>query len=200
MDEKLFYCYEKLSENTNINMSEEEYVKSVELIKFFISEYDFELSNPYKENDSYYLSLDSSNNICGYIKICSNYMCVEIIKQYYSQLTGREYLYISKDKFKGRYCNYVSNMSSTKITINGGELVVDGSMATTDFNNEGCYLNNEFIPYTTDDNIEKLNTAYRAHIECGKKILEDYLIFDELNIESINFVDKGFEEGKGKIF
>lgn len=199
MDEKLFYCYEKLSENEKLSISEEEYVKSVELIEYFISEYNFKVSNPYRDNDAYYLAI-TDNNVEGYIKICLNYICVEIIKKYSSQIIGREYLYVLKDKFKGRLCNYVYNLSGTNVSINGKQLLVDGSLAITDFDNDGCMLNKEFIPYTTDNNIEKLNTALRANIECGKEILDNFLIYDELNIKSINFIDEGFEDGKGKIF
>ena len=57
MDDKMFYCYEKLSENNDLNISEEEYVESVELIEHFIAKYNLEILDPYREDDAYYLGI-----------------------------------------------------------------------------------------------------------------------------------------------
>ena len=197
MDEILMYCYEKLNEVAIPQLTEEEYVKSMDIVECFLARYQCYLDNiNLDSNNKRFVLKFRANDDEGTIIIDSKKIDLEIQKKVqYSSKVMFERLLVAGDTFSGNYCDFVYNPSSVEIYMDNRRTMCLGKECNTDFNNNGIIDNGETISYVSDDNMSKLREAYYSHTILVKDTCEDFLVFDDLNIVKLSIQSEPEEKG-----
>jgi hypothetical protein len=195
MESLIMYYYDLLSRKVKMNISKENYEKSIKLITNYLSRYTFSYADPLWDpnNNCYNIPIVINGDFCAVVRLNSESISVSINREFLDiGLKLTETLIVNDNKYEGNFISYVPNLSITDIVVDGEEQNHIGAVVSTRFNNKGIVNlgNNELIPYDFPDDFDHLEEALNYHILAIQEQYDRFVAFDDLNIVSLKIKTK----------